>query len=121
LGLGLVVFSLLLSASAAMANSVVVKSVTDPNLGEILVDGQGMTLYIFTKDTANVSNCYDNCAAAWPPLTVDSGQTATAEGIGGTLGTIQRTDGLTQVTYNTQPLYYWAKDQKPGDTTGQNV
>jgi predicted lipoprotein with Yx(FWY)xxD motif len=121
LGSGLVALFLVLSVSTALAQSVIVKSVANATLGNILTDSRGMTLYIYTKDTANVSNCYDKCADAWPPLTVPTGQTATAEGIGGTLGTIVRTDGTSQVTYNSQPLYYWVKDQKPGDTTGQNV
>jgi predicted lipoprotein with Yx(FWY)xxD motif len=90
------------------------------DVGDILVDARGMSLYLYTKDAPSTSNCYDQCAAAWPPLLTDTspmGPDAVASG----LGTTTRTDGATQVTYNGRPLYYWAKDQKPGDVTGQNV
>lgn len=102
----------------AAAPSVAVRS--DADLGDILVDSRGMTLYLFTKDDPGTSNCYGPCAANWPPLMTDadpSGPDAVAAG----LATTQRTDGGMQVTYNGMPLYYWAKDAKPGDTTGQNV
>lgn len=91
-------------------------------LGSFLVGPDGMTLYMFTKDAPGVSNCYDDCAVRWPPLLVPQGtQPTAAEGIPGTLGVTQRTDGTTQVTYNGMPLYYWFKDVVPGDATGQNV
>ena len=90
-------------------------------LGDFLVDAEGMTLYLFTKDAENVSNCYDDCAAAWPPLLTGSEATV-GEGLDASLlGTTERTDGTTQVTYGTWPLYYWVKDEAPGDTTGQDV
>lgn len=110
----------MMSVSIAAAQGVVVKSMAS-TLGNILADSRGMTLYIFTKDSPNVSNCYDGCATAWPPLLVPSGQNATGENIGGTFSTTQRKDGTQQVTYNGQPLYYFQKDQQPGDVTGQNV
>jgi predicted lipoprotein with Yx(FWY)xxD motif len=102
----------------AAPQSVNVRSAGD--LGTILVDPTGMTLYLYTKDDPSVSNCYDQCAQAWPPLLTDSDPTG-PDAVAGGLGTTQRTDGSLQVTYNGAPLYYWAKDQKPGDTTGQNV
>ena len=120
-GLGSVLLLLILSVASALAQDAIVKVTNNPTLGNILTDSRGMTLYIFTKDTANVSNCYDKCAAAWPALMVSGGQSASGTIAGGTLGTIQRKDGSTQVTYNNMPLYYYAKDTKPGDTTGQNV
>src|SRR5207244_7640337 len=92
----------------------------DASLGDILVGPSGMTLYLFTKDNASKSNCYDSCAAACPPLLTDSDPTG-PEAIAAGLGTASRTDGSMQVTYNGMPLYYWAKDQTPGETTGQNV
>ncbi len=92
------------------------------DLGDVLVGPNGMTLYIFTNDAADTSNCYDQCAANWPPLTVADGQQPSLQpGLTGTLGTTARNDGTTQVTYDGMPLYYWAKDAAPGDTTGQNV
>jgi predicted lipoprotein with Yx(FWY)xxD motif len=91
-------------------------------LGSFLVGPDGMTLYLFTKDAPGVSNCYDECAVKWPPLLVPEGRQPTAgEGIPGTLGVTERTDGTYQVTYNDMPLYYWFKDVVPGDATGQNV
>jgi predicted lipoprotein with Yx(FWY)xxD motif len=94
----------------------------DPDLGTFLVGPDGLTLYTFTNDTAGSgeSTCYDNCAAAWPPLTSDGEPTA-GDGIEGELGTIERTDGTTQVTYNGMPLYYFASDAAPGDTNGHEV
>jgi predicted lipoprotein with Yx(FWY)xxD motif len=95
---------------------------SNDSLGSFLVGPDGMTLYLFTKDTPGVSNCYDDCAVKWPPLLVPEGQQPTAsEGIPGTLGVTERTDGTYQVTYNDMPLYYWVKDVVPGDATGQNV
>lgn len=93
----------------------------DPKLGNILIDGKGMTLYIFTSDKNNTSTCYDQCAVAWPPLLVSSGKPSLAPGISGTLGTITRRDNTSQVTYNGMPLYYYVQDKKPGDVYGQNV
>jgi predicted lipoprotein with Yx(FWY)xxD motif len=98
-----------------------VKVANDATLGPLLTDAKGMTLYRYTKDQANVSNCYDQCAQNWPPLLSTSGQPILPAGLTGQLGTTTRTDGAKQVTYNGMPLYYWAKDTKPGDTTGQNV
>ena len=92
------------------------------DLGSYLVGPNGMTLYVFTPDPLNTSVCNGRCAENWPPLTVDSADGLTAdEGIPGQLGTTVRDDGSTQVTYNGQPLYYWAKDVNPGDTTGNRV
>ncbi len=90
-------------------------------LGSFLVDAEGMTLYLFTKDTPDTSTCYDDCAGAWPPL-LSEGEVAGGEGVDAALlGTTERTDGMAQVTYGGWPLYYWVKDEAPGDTTGQDV
>ena len=90
-------------------------------LGSFLVDDKGMTLYLFTKDTPNTSNCYDKCATAWPPL-LTTGNASAGEGVDASLlGTTTRTDGSIQVTYNGWPLYYYEKDKAAGDVTGQNV
>jgi predicted lipoprotein with Yx(FWY)xxD motif len=91
------------------------------DLGSILVDSKGMTLYLFTKDTPNTSNCYEKCATAWPPLLTE-GSPVAGEGIDAALlGTTNRTDGTVQVTYGGWPLYYYVKDLKAGEVTGQNV
>lgn len=92
------------------------------SLGAFLVDSNGMTLYLFTQDSPNISNCYDQCAVNWPPLILEEGQELNgAAGVTGVLGTIERSDGGLQVTYNGMPLYYWVKDAAPGETTGQGV
>ncbi len=92
----------------------------DPKLGKILTDARGMTLYRYTKDPPDQSVCTGGCARAWPPLTI-SGSPDLAEGIPGQLGVITRADGTRQVTYNHMPLYYYAADRQPGETTGQGV
>ena len=80
-------------------------------LGQFLTDSDGMTLYTFSKDQAGVTNCFDQCAVNWPPLFLEEGQElSTGEGISDELGTIDRTDGGTQITYNSLPLYYWVQD-----------
>ncbi len=90
-------------------------------LGKYLTDADGKSLYLFTNDTPNTSACYDDCASNWPPLLAD-GKVAAGQGVAGTLlGTTERTDGTMQVTYNGWPLYYFAKDTNPGDTTGHGV
>jgi predicted lipoprotein with Yx(FWY)xxD motif len=94
---------------------------SNDRLGDILTDDKGMTLYLFTNDTANTSNCYDQCATNWPPLLTEGDPAAGAGADESLLGTAQRTDGTVQVTYNGWPLYYWVKDLKPGDATGQDV
>ena len=107
-------------APAAAAATVMISH--DAKLGDFLVDGKGMTLYIFTKDTAGVSNCAGGCLKAWPPLVATGDLVPTGgPGVTGKLGFITRADGTKQVTYNGMPLYYWASDMKPGDMTGQGV
>ncbi|MBV9349706.1 MAG: hypothetical protein JO026_03065 [Patescibacteria group bacterium] len=82
-----------------------------------------MTLYKYTKDTNNVSNCTGQCAVMWPPYTVadQSNLSNVKPDVKGSVGTITRADGTLQVTYNGMPLYFYNKDAKPGDTTGQGV
>lgn len=91
----------------------------DTSLGSILVDGRGMTLYMYTKDSANTSVCEGQCLVNWPPLL---GKPTAGGGVDDSkLGSFTRGDGRVQATYNGWPLYYWIRDAKPGDTTGQNV
>ena len=90
-------------------------------LGTILVEAGGRTLYLRTSDEPSVSTCSAGCARAWPPL-VTRGDAVAGEGVDGDLlGTITREDGSVQVTYNGRPVYYYARDQKPGETDGQEV
>jgi predicted lipoprotein with Yx(FWY)xxD motif len=79
----------------------------------------GMALYTFKSDTSGVSNCTGSCATIWPPYTVSSASGLSAGvGVTGTIGTITRTDGTLQVTYNGMPLYFFDKDVSTGDVTG---
>ncbi len=96
-------------------------AVGDSDLGQILVDGEGMSLYMFDPDEQGESTCYDDCATAWPPLTV-KGKPVAGEGVDESLlGTVRRDDGSRQVTYDGWPLYLWVQDKAPGDVTGQGV
>jgi predicted lipoprotein with Yx(FWY)xxD motif len=115
------IFAAALAASfapAAMADDyaggAVMSSQTD--LGEILTDANGMTLYVFDKDEPGVSNCYDTCAEKWPPLLASEG--AMAEG---DFTLVERNDGTMQWAYDGMPLYGWVNDVNPGDTTGDGV
>ena len=92
-------------------------------LGDFLVAVNDMTLYLFTVDEEDQSNCYDGCAAAWPPLQVEANEVPVpGAGVDGAkLGVTERDDGTYQVTYDGSPLYFWASDEEPGDTTGHGV
>ncbi len=95
---------------------------TSSSLGSFLVAENGMTLYTHTKDAVGTSTCYDTCANKWPPYSVTSGTNLLAgPDVTGTLGTITRTDGTLQVTYNGKPLYFYARDTSPGDTMGSGI
>ena len=95
--------------------------VASSDLGDIAVDAEGRTLYVFLADEGSESTCYDDCAAAWPALTVD-GEAVAGEGIDASLlSTSERTDGSAQVTLDGHPLYYFAQDAAAGDVNGQGV
>jgi predicted lipoprotein with Yx(FWY)xxD motif len=89
-------------------------------LGSFLTDKDGRALYMFMKDSQNLSVCYAGCANTWPPLLVGNVE-PNLDGIGGTLGVTVRNDGNRQVTYGGKPLYHYAPDTNPGDTKGQGV
>ncbi len=91
------------------------------SLGVFLVDGQGRTLYMFDGDPEGTSGCYDACATAWPPLATTGDPTATGDVDQKELSTSTRTDGITQVLYSGHPLYTYAQDATPGQTTGQGL
>ncbi len=119
---GLSLFLCLGSSVFAQAVTPAVQVRYDAVLGHYLTGPSGMSLYVFTKDTTDTSNCYDQCAINWPPLLAEGDAVITAPlSIPGTFGITERTDGTKQVTYNGWPLYYWAKDAAVGDTTGQGV
>jgi predicted lipoprotein with Yx(FWY)xxD motif len=107
------------ATTAAQETSGTTVAVANSTLGDILVDGEGRTLYAFTKDQGDQSACSGECATNWPALT----GTATA-GTGAQaslLSTATQASGNDQVTYDGKLLYYFAGDAKPGDTNGQGV
>ncbi len=108
------------TASPTPAPTIVAKVATDAKLGKILVDSAtGKTLYTWAKDSDENSQCYDQCATFWPPL-VTTAKTVAADGVtAGKFGTSARKDGSLQVTFNSHPLYFFARDAAPGDTNGQ--
>ena len=78
--------------------------------GKFLADSQGRTLYLFEADKGGTSTCAGACAAAWPPVTA-SGMPTAGSGVNeALLGTVKRSDGTEQLTYNHHPLYYFAAD-----------
>ncbi|NLU70741.1 hypothetical protein [Streptomyces sp. HNM0574] len=90
-------------------------------LGKVLTDGEGHTLYLFEADTSAKSTCDGDCAEAWPPLTT-SGKPEAGDGVkADLLSTSTREDGKKQVVYDGHPLYYFQGDGKAGDTNGQDL
>jgi predicted lipoprotein with Yx(FWY)xxD motif len=97
-------------ATVALANS---------KLGRILVDSKGDTLYLWQADHGPASTCGGACASAWPPL-LTTGKPIAGAGLSASkLGTTKRSGGATEVTYNGHPLYTFAGDTSPGQTTGE--
>jgi predicted lipoprotein with Yx(FWY)xxD motif len=92
----------------------------NPDLGTILVDSKGFTLYDFHKDKGSKSACYGACAGTWPPLTTSGAPQAMSGAEAAKLGTTKRTDGTVQVTYAGHPLYTYAADTKPGEVKGND-
>jgi predicted lipoprotein with Yx(FWY)xxD motif len=84
-----------------------------------LTDGTGRAVYLWAKDTGNASTCTGACAGAWPPVTTTGSPTASGSAKASDLGTITRSDGTKQVTYDGHPLYYFAGDSGPGTASGQ--
>jgi len=86
----------------------------------VLTNAKGFTLYWFAPDSPTRSACYGTCAGYWPPVTV-TGAASAGPGVTGRLGTIKRSDGTTQVTYNGHPLYTYVGDTAPGQAFGNNL
>jgi predicted lipoprotein with Yx(FWY)xxD motif len=84
----------------------------------VLTNAKGFTLYWFAPDTATKSACNGSCAAYWPPV---PGHVQAGPGVTGTLGTITRSDGSSQATYNGHPLYTYISDTSPGQDAGNNL
>ncbi|HZZ99184.1 MAG TPA: hypothetical protein VFK07_00535 [Candidatus Paceibacterota bacterium] len=92
-------------------------------VGSYLIGYNGMTLYTYSPDMSGHSNCNGQCAVNWPPYVVSSTDFLAniQAGINGKVSTTQRSDGMLQVTYNGQPLYFYVGDHTSGDITGQGV
>jgi predicted lipoprotein with Yx(FWY)xxD motif len=90
-------------------------TVGDTSKGKALIDGKGMTLYVFDRDAAGKSTCNGQCATNWPPFSAANGAAS------GDFTIVTRDDGGKQWAYKTKPLYNWSKDTKPGDATGDGV
>ena len=89
--------------------------------GGVLTSADGMTLYTFDSDTAGTSACNAGCTTNWPPLTIAGGAPTADPSLTGTVGTITRDDGTTQVTYNGKPVYHYAGDTAAGDKNGDGI
>jgi len=96
-------------------------AIASTNVGRILVDGHGHTLYLFARDARGKSTCTGACAAYWPPLIARGKPLAGAGVRPALLGTTRRPDGRLQVTYNRHPLYTFVSDVRKGDTTGEGL
>jgi predicted lipoprotein with Yx(FWY)xxD motif len=96
-------------------------SVSDSDLGPILVDGEGFTLYALVSSNGDPEACTGPCAEIWPPATFDETGTAGSELDPTRIGRTNRADGTTQVVYGGHPLYRYLDDSLPGDVNGQGV
>ena len=99
-----------------------VLSTADSDLGTVVVDGSGRTVYVFDKDTAGSgeSACSGDCLEKWPAVTADSGSPE-VDGVTGDVAAITRDDGTAHLTLDGRPLYTYAGDGDPGDVNGQGV
>ena len=106
------------TAGGGMATIAMTKN---PQLGPILTDSKGNTVYVFAKDSKGMSNCNGSCASVWPPVTTSGKPTAGSGVLASKLGTTKRSDGSTQVTYGGLPLYTYTADSSPGDVMGNGI
>ena len=116
----LVLFGLVVAGASPTAPAATGTALTTTTISgtTVLTNAKGFTLYSFAPDTPTASKCYGSCAAYWPPVT---GTTAAGQGLPGKVGTIKRTDGTEQLTYNGHPLYTYIGDSAPGQAKGNNL
>ena len=105
------------SASASPGGTVI--TTAKSTAGTVLASGTGRAIYLWAKDTGTMSNCNGACASAWPPVTTTANATAAGSAKASDIGTITRSDGTKQVTYDGHPLYYFAGDSGAGQANGQ--
>jgi predicted lipoprotein with Yx(FWY)xxD motif len=110
------------AATTTPAATGVVVTAKHGKAGTILAAGPRlMTVYLFEGDKGQASSCSGTCASAWPPVTTASAPTASGTANSASLGTITRSDGTKQVSYNGHPLYFFVQDKDSGDAYGQGV
>jgi predicted lipoprotein with Yx(FWY)xxD motif len=116
----LVLFGLAVAGASAPPPAATGAGLTTTTIGgtTVLTNAKGFTLYSFAPDTPATSKCYGSCATYWPPVT---GTAAASPGVPGRVGTINRTDGSEQLTYNGHPLYTYIGDTAPGQARGNNL
>ena len=118
----LAVVALPASAHRAHASTTRAKlQVRKGKLGRFIVDGRGMTLYLFEKDKGGKSSCSGTCAKVWAPLLTSGKPTAGSGVTASKIGTTKRSDGKLQATYGGHPLYHYDDDHKPGQTEGEGL
>jgi len=106
------------SGSASGASTTVITTATSSG-GTFLVTSSGRAVYLWAKDTGDMSACTGACAGAWPPVTTTGTVTASGGAKASEIGTITRSDGTKQVTYDGHPLYFFVGDTGPGTASGQ--
>ncbi len=106
------------SSSSASGSAMVITTKTG-SAGTYLTDGSGRTVYLWVKDPSGKSVCSGACEGAWPPVTTTGSPTASGSAVSSDLGTLTRSDGSTQVTYDGHALYYYVGDSSAGMTAGQ--
>jgi len=109
------------SSAAAGSSSAMTVDVQTGKGKSFLTDGSGRSLYLFASDTKTKSTCSGACATAWPPLIAKGAPTAGTGANPSELGTITRSDGTKQVSYDGHPLYYFSGDQAAGQTNGEGI
>jgi predicted lipoprotein with Yx(FWY)xxD motif len=106
------------AASAAASSSGTALRTTTIGGVKVLTNAKGLTLYWFVPDTSTKSNCNGACAAIWPPV---KGPATAGSGVTGKLGTIKRSDGSAQASYDGHPLYTYVADTAPGQAKGNGI
>lgn len=109
------------AGSGASGGVATIDVADNPDLGQILTDADGNTVYLFEKDENGMSNCSGECAAQWPPVTTSGSPKVGAGADQSLIGTVKRDDGSEQVTYDGHPLYRYVGDTQPGDTNGNEL
>jgi predicted lipoprotein with Yx(FWY)xxD motif len=108
-------------AGASASGAAMVITTKAGSAGTFLTDGSGRTVYLWAKDGTGSSACSGACTALWPPVTTSGSPTASGSAKASDLGTITRSGGAKQVTYDGHPLYYYAGDSSSGQTNGQGT